>query len=1055
MGNLFRSLVPDRAITIALLVSIVWATSARSRPVATPPAPSVGADTAPGTWISLDQGPDRYYGAAAWDSRRNRLLVLDGSAAAGPVDGLVALVLDGSQAWTAIATTGTTPPHIGAYFGNGGWAFYDPGKDELIFGQCNDYHLHVWALSLSGTPTWRRVVPDTLTTSYALGAPTYDPRRERLIFYGGTYYGLHGYLGVDASLRVLDLASGQISTLTSGVGPSARAGSRLAYDPVHDRLVLHGGGTYGSTALVDTWTYTFASGSWREVSPPIVPYGGVALTTLRYDARRQQMVGWSAGGNALEELVEGSPWSWQTIPTTATPASDAQTIPVADSLGDRLLAARIDGVYALALSTGTWSMARPADWTPPAFVADPSPVYDTNRMRLLVPVGAGSYPDYSQPLWTLDTGASPAWSQLPASLVKYYKYDPLVFDAGGDRIVEMVNSRQLKYTPITGVASYGAIAAGWTLWESNLVRLCVDEEQRRLVGPIDNLRAVALDMAPGVPWRAGRMLTKLGVSAVSPPVADVARRRELMLVTEHFSTGTTYIDSLQLWSVSFDDSLDWTYLGDATRTIGGLQGVTLALDPVRDRLLAFGGVPLPYGSLPRNRLWSLPLHGGPANWTEIAASAFRPGARANAGIVYDIGNDQLVVISGDSLGHVLRDTWLLPFGSPPRFSVAPLAPPAESAGDSLRIVLVASNPLGATQPFTCSLRGNRAWPGWPAAALVRLAPGASDTVRFALAVPDTATAGMLAWTATAAWLGGAAIADSCAGTVQVAGPVVLVAAVAPRAIDDPGHVVELSWILRNPTLVARDYDCVVSASRPWPGLPQGFATLGVAAGASDTVTVRLAVPDTAASGEVLVSLRAGRSGWAAGDSSAVTLVIVADLALPPAVVAFSDVVTLTWQTTLASGALADVQVARDRGPWITIATVAVDATGRCTYADHAAVPGTDCSYRLAATVNGVASTSAPVTVSVPAATRFALQGFRPNPSRGAPAVAFGLAHRGAARLEVFDLAGRRVWVQAFDELPPGPHVVPLDPVAVLSPGLFIIRLTQGGQTLSARGIVVR
>ena len=313
------------------------------------------------------------------------------------------------------------------------------------------------------------------------------------------------------------------------------------------------------------------------------------------------------------------------------------------------------------------------------------------------------------------------------------------------------------------------------------------------------------------------------------------------------------------------------------------------------------------------------------------------------------------MFSGDSLGYVRRDTWLLPFGSPPRFSLAPLAPADASAGDSLRIALVASNPFGAAQPFTFSLNGTRAWPGWPASALVRLAPGASDTVRFAFAVPETATAGTLAWTAKAAWRGGAGIADSCTATAQVAG----------------------------------------------------------------------------------------------------TVSVAADVAQPPAVVAFSDVVTLTWQTTLGPRTPVEVQVARDGGPWATVATVTVDANGRCTYADHTAAPGTDCSYRLATTVNGVRSTSAPVTVNVPAAARFALQGFRPNPSHGAPVVAFGLARRGPARLEVFDLAGRRVWAQAYDELPPGPHLVPLDPGAVLRPGLVFIRLTQGGRTLGARGIVVR
>lgn len=77
----------------------------------------------------------------------------------------------------------------------------------------------------------------------------------------------------------------------------------------------------------------------------------------------------------------------------------------------------------------------------------------------------------------------------------------------------------------------------------------------------------------------------------------------------------------------------------------------------------------------------------------------------------------------------------------------------------------------------------------------------------------------------------------------------------------------------------------------------------------------------------------------------------------------------------------------------------------------------------------------------------------PNPAHARTRVAFELAAAGRARLEVFDLAGRRVAAPLDAVLGAGPHEVDLD-VAGLAPGLYLYRLSAGAGGRSRRMLVV-
>lgn len=94
-------------------------------------------------------------------------------------------------------------------------------------------------------------------------------------------------------------------------------------------------------------------------------------------------------------------------------------------------------------------------------------------------------------------------------------------------------------------------------------------------------------------------------------------------------------------------------------------------------------------------------------------------------------------------------------------------------------------------------------------------------------------------------------------------------------------------------------------------------------------------------------------------------------------------------------------------------------------------------------------------VAVPAddALAFALDPVRPNPSRGgALTVRFTLPSAAPARLELLDVAGRRI---ASHEVGAGQHALDLGQGRRLAPGLYLVRLTQGANTRTTRVAVLQ
>jgi hypothetical protein len=77
---------------------------------------------------------------------------------------------------------------------------------------------------------------------------------------------------------------------------------------------------------------------------------------------------------------------------------------------------------------------------------------------------------------------------------------------------------------------------------------------------------------------------------------------------------------------------------------------------------------------------------------------------------------------------------------------------------------------------------------------------------------------------------------------------------------------------------------------------------------------------------------------------------------------------------------------------------------------------------------------------------------RPNPTRGTIRIEMALARIEPAAIDVFDLVGRRV---AHRDVAPGAQTLTIQEAESLTPGLYVVRLTQGDLRIVRRAIVSR
>jgi hypothetical protein len=108
-----------------------------------------------------------------------------------------------------------------------------------------------------------------------------------------------------------------------------------------------------------------------------------------------------------------------------------------------------------------------------------------------------------------------------------------------------------------------------------------------------------------------------------------------------------------------------------------------------------------------------------------------------------------------------------------------------------------------------------------------------------------------------------------------------------------------------------------------------------------------------------------------------------------------------------------------------------------------------------AAVTGGELATGRVALEAPIPARLALRVRGPQPVAGALELELSLRSTAPARLDVMDLAGRSLASRDLAGLGPGTVMLRLDPAVRLAPGLYWLRLTQNGERVNARAVVLR
>jgi hypothetical protein len=141
--------------------------------------------------------------------------------------------------------------------------------------------------------------------------------------------------------------------------------------------------------------------------------------------------------------------------------------------------------------------------------------------------------------------------------------------------------------------------------------------------------------------------------------------------------------------------------------------------------------------------------------------------------------------------------------------------------------------------------------------------------------------------------------------------------------------------------------------------------------------------------------------------------------------------------------------------WQNAGQIWADGTGRLVYNDTRVSPGTRYGYRLGVMEVGQEVFLGETWVDVPATPELSLAGFRSNPALEDLQIAFSLPDASPARVELLDVAGRRVITREVGSLGAGNHVVTLGDARTLRPGTYVLRLSQGKRSFTARAVVLR
>ena len=239
---------------------------------------------------------------------------------------------------------------------------------------------------------------------------------------------------------------------------------------------------------------------------------------------------------------------------------------------------------------------------------------------------------------------------------------------------------------------------------------------------------------------------------------------------------------------------------------------------------------------------------------------------------------------------------------------------------------------------------------------------------------------------------------------------------------------------------------------PAAGWPQGGLEVSTSLGQFDPRIVT-----DGAGGAIVVWEEAGGTGgrlglyaqrYYAGGPTPTAVSLVSAEAEP-------DRVQLVWHGERLGDLSSTVYRRSADSEWQPLGSPAREGDDRVRFEDRSVTPGARYAYRLGYLDEGAERFTTETWVDVPPALALTLNAPRPNPATRELFLSFVLPHRGPARIEVLDVAGRQRLTDDVGALGPGSHVVRLDGLSTLEPGVFWVRLTQGNERRLTKAVIAR
>jgi hypothetical protein len=144
-----------------------------------------------------------------------------------------------------------------------------------------------------------------------------------------------------------------------------------------------------------------------------------------------------------------------------------------------------------------------------------------------------------------------------------------------------------------------------------------------------------------------------------PKLAFDSRRRRMLVAGDRSGNGA-------VWALSLNESPTWTLV--ASGGPGPREGCSATYDPVRDRLLVFGGNDRePFAGRFHSDVWALSLDDSP-RWELLLPDLAGPPGLADHSAIYDPFNDRLLVFGGgEGFSYTSGDLWELSLAGVPKW----------------------------------------------------------------------------------------------------------------------------------------------------------------------------------------------------------------------------------------------------------------------------------------------------------------------------------------------------------------------------------------------------